>query len=106
MTSYQYEKLQKIMKVRVGEKYVWRERIGAQTQYIHLIERYFGTETTDKAFGFYPGKIYFSTPLSYDLAYRKKMFPKWKKINSHSSFFASANKSNGRKFLVGCLCSF
>lgn len=87
MTSYHYEKLQKIMKVKVGEKYVWRERIRAQTQYIHLIEKYFGTQTTDKAFGFYPGKLYFGTPLSYDPAYTKKMLSQWKKIKALAENF-------------------
>lgn len=79
-TDYEYALLKSILNLKLGREAVWKKRIQNQTQLIHLLEETFGTDITTQSFGFYPNNIYFSTPLTSDPEYTKKMKPTWQKI--------------------------
>lgn len=78
--NYRYSLLKTILNLKVNKQAVWKKRIQNQTQFIHLLEDTFGTEITTQSYGFYPEKVYFSTPLTADPQYTKKMKPVWNKI--------------------------
>ncbi len=78
--DYEYKLLKTILNLKVGREYVWKKRIQQQTQYVHLLEEVFGTEITRESFGFYPGNMYMSTPLTTDPAYTETMKPVWTKM--------------------------
>lgn len=78
--DYKYSLLKTILNLKVSGRPVWKKRIQNQTQFIHLLEDVFGTEITKQSFGFYPGRIYFATPLTSDPNYTQKMGPTWIKI--------------------------
>lgn len=78
--DFRYSLLKSILNLKVDGKAVWKKRMQSQTQFIHLLEDVFGTEITKQSFGFYPGRIYFATPLTSDLQYTQKMRPTWLKI--------------------------
>lgn len=80
--EYRYSTLKDIYGVVVKNQKVWKERVENQTRLVHLLERLFGAEMTNRAFSFYPGRIYFSTPLTSSPAYTEKTRPLWQKIKN------------------------
>lgn len=52
------------MKVKVGTKYVWQDRVRQQTSLVHLLEDVYGIRINVKAFSFYPNYLYFGMPIS------------------------------------------
>lgn len=80
MKKYYFPKLLDVLNVKIGTKRVWEERVQNQTMLIHLLENAFGTNINLKAFAFYPGKLYFGTPLTSYSEYVKKNTPFWQKI--------------------------
>jgi len=72
--------LSDILKVKVGTKYVWENRVKRQTLLVHLLEEVYGIKLNFQAFSFYPNRLYFGMPLSFDRAYARKARPFWKKI--------------------------
>ena len=77
---YRYSTLKSIYGVVIKGQRIWKERVENQTYLIHLLEKLFGAEITNKAFSFYPKRIYFSTPLTAEPQYTKKAKPLWQKI--------------------------
>lgn len=80
--EYKYSLLKTLMNVKVEGKEVWRERIRNQNIYLHLLEPVFGLDITTKSYSFYPGTIYFGTPLTANPEYTKKTKSTWKKIKN------------------------
>lgn len=80
---YNYRLLTSILKASINGKAVFKKRIRSQTQYIHLLEDLFETDISKESFGFYPNKIYFSTPLTSDPKYTQEMKPVWHKIKKN-----------------------
>lgn len=80
MKKYRFPTLTNIMKVKVGTKYVWEERVKRQTLLVHLLEEIYGIRLNLQAFSFYPNLVYFGMPLSVNDAYRQKTLPLWQKI--------------------------
>lgn len=80
MKKYYFPKLTDVLNVKVGTKRIWEERLQNQNLLTHLIENAFGTNINLKAFAFYPGKLYFGTPLTSYHEYVQKSTPFWQKI--------------------------
>lgn len=78
--SYNYSLLKSILSAKVSGRNVLKKRIRNQTQYLHLLEDVFETDISKESFGFYPNKIYFSTPLTSDPKYTQEMKPVWHRI--------------------------
>lgn len=80
--DYDYSLLKVLMDTRIDGKEVWRERIKNQTAYLHVLEPIFGLDISNKSYSFYPGTVYFGTPLTANPDYTKKMKPKWIEIKN------------------------
>jgi hypothetical protein len=80
MPDYNYSLLKNILNIKINNTTVWKKRIKLQTQFLHLLDEAFDTDLSSQAFGFYPKRIYFSTPLTSDPEYTKKMKPFWHSI--------------------------
>jgi hypothetical protein len=80
MKKYKFPTLSKIMKVKIGTKYIWEERVHHQATLVRLLEDAFGTKLNLKAFSFYPNRIYFGMPITSHPKYIKKARPLWTKI--------------------------
>lgn len=79
--TYNYALLKSILKVKIQNIPIWKKRVKLQTQFLHLLEEVFDTDISTKAFGFYPRRIYFATPLTSDPEYTKKMKPVWHRMS-------------------------
>lgn len=64
MKKYKFPALSDILKVKVGTKYVWEERVRQQTSLVHLLEDVYGIRLNIKAFSFYPNYLYFGMPIT------------------------------------------
>lgn len=80
MKKYRFPTLTEIMKVKVGTKYVWEERVKRQSMLVHLLEEMYGIRLNLQAFSFYPNLAYFGMPLSVDEGYRQEALPLWRMI--------------------------
>jgi len=80
MKKYRFPVLNNILKVKIGTKYVWEERVRHQATLIHWLEDAFDTKLNLKAFSFYPNRLYFGMPITSQPAYVKKTKPLWREI--------------------------
>ena len=80
MKKYKFPTLSSILKVKIGTKYVWEERVGHQATLVHWLEDAFDTKLNLQAFSFYPNRIYFGMPITSRPQYVKKTKPFWRKI--------------------------
>jgi len=64
MEKYKFPTLSDILKVKVGTKYVWEERVRHQTTLVHLLEEVYGIKLNFRAFSFYPNYLYFGMPIT------------------------------------------
>jgi len=80
MKKYKFPKLSEILKVKIGTKYVWEERVRHQASLVHLLEDAFDTKLNLKAFSFYPNRLYFGMPITSRPDYVKKAKPLWRRI--------------------------
>ena len=81
MKKYKFPTLSSILKVKLGTKYIWEDRVKKQTLLVHLLEEVYGIKLNFSAFSFYPNRLYFGMPLSYDRQYTQKSQSLWQKIN-------------------------
>ncbi len=80
MKKYKFPRLTDILKVKVGTKYVWEERVKRQAMSVHLLEEIYDIKLNFSAFSFYPNRLYFGMPLSCCPEYVRKTKPLWRKI--------------------------
>jgi hypothetical protein len=80
MKKYRFPALSEILKVKIGTKYIWEERVRSQAALVHLLEDAFGTKLNFKAFSFYPNRLYFGMPITSCPQYVKKAKLLWEKI--------------------------
>jgi hypothetical protein len=80
MKKYRFPALSDILRVKIGTKYVWEDRVRAQTTLVQLLEDGFGTKINFKAFSFYPNRLYFGMPITSRPDYVKRSKPLWQKI--------------------------
>jgi hypothetical protein len=80
MKKYRFPALSEILKVKIGTKYVWEERVRHQASLVHLLEDAFSTQLNLKAFSFYPNRLYFGMPITSHPDYLKKTKPLWRQI--------------------------
>lgn len=71
-----------ILKVKIATKYVWEERVRHQTILVQLLEEAFNIKLNFRAFSFYPNRLYFGMPLSFNSEYAKSAKPLWQKITN------------------------
>lgn len=64
MEKYKFPTLSDILKVKVGTKYVWEERVRQQATWVHLLEDVYGIKLNIRAFSFYPNYLYFGMPIT------------------------------------------
>jgi len=71
VTPYSFEALPEIFNVTVNGKMVWYERLQDQQALLGILVRRFvaQADTLQNAFAFYPGIVYFGTPLTADPTY-------------------------------------
>ena len=62
--KYKFPTLSEILKVKVGTKYVWEERVRQQSSMVHLLEDVYGIKLNMRAFSFYPNYLYFGMPIT------------------------------------------
>jgi len=79
MKKYKFPTLSKILKVKVGTKYVWEERVRQQTKLVDLLEDIYGIRLNIKAFSFYPNNLYFGMPITNNPNYPESRML-WEKI--------------------------
>jgi hypothetical protein len=94
MKKYKFPTLSQILKVKIGTKYVWEDRVHHQATLVRLLEDAFGTKLNLKAFSFYPNRLYFGMPITSRSEYVKEKRPFWKKIvktfeNKHWQIYAA-----------------
>ena len=79
MKKYKFPTLTEILKVKVGTKYVWEERVKNQAMLVHQLEDIYGINLNISAFSFYPNYLYFGMPITKhpDI---KRSFSLWGKI--------------------------
>lgn len=82
MKKYRFLTLTDIMKVKVGTKYVWEDRVRRQAMLVHLLEEIYGVRLNLQAFSFYPNLAYLGMPLSIDAGYREQTKPLWREIEA------------------------
>ncbi len=82
MKKYKFPILSKILKVKVGTKYIWEERVHHQAILVRLLEDSFGTKLNLKAFSFYPNRLYFGMPITAQPNYVKQTKLLWQKIDN------------------------
>ncbi len=80
MKKYKFPTLSQILRVKIGTKYVWEERVRHQATLIHLLEEAFDTKLNLKAFSFYPNRLYFGMPITSHPDYVEKTRSFWGKI--------------------------
>jgi len=80
MKKYNFPTLNDILRVKIGTKYVWEERVKNQTILVHLLEDAFDTKLNLEAFSFYPNRLYFGMPITSYPEYVKRTKPLWEKI--------------------------
>jgi hypothetical protein len=80
MKKYQFPALSDILKVKIGTKYVWEDRVRSQTALVHLLEDAFDTQLNLKAFSFYPNHLYFGMSITSHPEYVRRASPLWEKI--------------------------
>lgn len=80
MKKYKFPTLSQILKVKIGTKYVWEERVRHQATLVHLLEETFDTKLNFQAFSFYPNRLYFGMPITSHPDYVKKTKAFWRKI--------------------------
>ncbi len=107
MKKYKFPTLSQILKVKIGTKYVWEERVRHQATLVHLLEEAFDTKLNLKAFSFYPNRLYFGMSITSHPEYVKKTKPFWRKIaatleknrwNVYSAFRHNPNLKVPQKF--------
>lgn len=64
MEKYKFPALAEILKVKVGTKYVWEERVRHQSTLVHLLEDAYDIKLNFRAFSFYPNYLYFGMPIT------------------------------------------
>jgi hypothetical protein len=64
MQKYRFPALTEILKVKVGTKYVWEERVRQQAILVHMLEDVYGIKINMRAFSFYPNYLYFGMPIT------------------------------------------
>lgn len=82
MKKYKFPALNNILKVKVGTKYVWEDRVRQQANLVHMLENVYGIKLNFRAFSFYPNYLYFGGPISNNpnLIESKKLWRKVKKV--------------------------
>ena len=82
LASYSFDALSEIFNVNVNGKRVWDERLQDQHALLRTLSKRFGVQADifHNAFGFYPGIVYFGTPLTSDPTYTQLMKETWYKI--------------------------
>jgi hypothetical protein len=80
MKKYKFPTLSQILKVKIGTKYIWEERVRHQATLVHLLEEAFDTKLNLKAFSFYPNRLYFGMSITSHPKYVKETKPFWRKI--------------------------
>jgi hypothetical protein len=79
MKKYKFPALSDILKVKVGTKYVWEDRVKNQTMLVHQLEDLYGIKMNISAFSFYPNYLYFGMPIT-NHPNIKKSLPLWRKV--------------------------
>ncbi|MBU0569758.1 hypothetical protein KKB40_03175, partial [Patescibacteria group bacterium] len=64
MKKYRFPALNDILKVKVGTKYVWEDRVRQQANLVHMLEDVYGIKLNFRAFSFYPNYLYFGGPMT------------------------------------------
>lgn len=64
MEKYKFPALTDILKVKIGTKYVWEDRVRNQSNLVHLLEDIYGIKLNFRAFSFYPNYLYFGMPIT------------------------------------------
>jgi len=77
MKKYRFPALSEILKVKIGTKYVWEERVRHQATLVHLLEEAFDTKLNLQAFSFYPNHLYFGMSITSHPEYVKKAKLLW-----------------------------
>jgi len=80
MEKYKFPALSDILKVKIGTKYVWEERVRTQATLVHLLEEMYGIKLNFRALSFYPNYLYFGMPITSHPDIEKAK-PLWQKIN-------------------------
>jgi len=103
MKKYKFPTLSKIIKVKIGTKFVWEDRVKKQNHLVNLLEEVYGIRLNIQAFSFYPNRVYFGMPLTINKPYIRQAKPTWKKIvdvfekNRWQVYDASAHISTQKK---------
>lgn len=79
MQKYNFPTLSDILKVKIGTKYVWEERVRYQATLVHLLEEMYDIKLNFRAFSFYPNYLYFGMPITAHPNI-KSAIPLWQKI--------------------------
>lgn len=79
MKKYKFPVLSDVLKVKVGTKYVWEERVRQQANLVHMLEDVYGIKLNMRAFSFYPNYLYFGMPLTFHPSIQKSKLL-WDKI--------------------------
>lgn len=80
MKKYRFPALSDILRVKIGTKYIWEDRVRQQATLVHLLEDAFDTKLNLKAFSFYPNRLYFGMPITSYPQYGQKTKLLWKEI--------------------------
>lgn len=80
MKKYRFPALSDILRVKIGTKYIWEDRVRQQATLVHLLEDAFDTKLNLKAFSFYPNRLYFGMPITSHPQYGQKTKLLWKEI--------------------------
>ena len=88
MRKYKFPALNEILKVKVGTKYVWEERVRHQANLVHMLEDIYGIKLNIRAFSFYPNYLYFGMSITNNpnLTGSKILWKKIKKIFEHNNW--------------------
>src|SRR3990172_12429300 len=79
MKKYKFPALSEILKVKVGTKYVWEDRVKNQAMLVHQLEGIYGIKMNISAFSFYPNYLYFGMPITNHPNIAKSV-PLWEKV--------------------------
>lgn len=82
MQKYKFDILSDILKVRLGTKYVWEDRVRQQLRLVHLLEEVYGINLNFRVASFYPNRVYFGMPLSLDEHNTDGSKELWQKVKS------------------------
>lgn len=80
MEKYKFPTLTDILKVKIGTKYVWEDRVRYQTNLVHSLEEIYGIKLNIRAFSFYPNHLYFGMPITLNPQFEQSK-PLWNRIS-------------------------